>query len=259
MPWKNKQIIQEIIEAYAGYPDRTKISRSVVNFLRALDPEKFQNLYQDIAAFEPMTMERLTLAIGHFQALNGKTVYEEGPLPSYDEKSIGIDKFQQCKKICIAAGRCNQVLKEEIIGSSPSILEVKKQTWHACFGKELVSSLDFKQAIKDLNVHISGETGTGKELFARAVQASAFWHDDYKLAPTASVNVAAFTEGLIDSELFGHKKGAFTGAMQDRDGLLRASHNGTFFLDEVGDLPIGTQVKLLRVIETKKVRPSRFR
>jgi two-component system response regulator GlrR len=119
----------------------------------------------------------------------------------------------------------------------------------------LISSLDFKQAIKDLNVLISGETGTGKELFAKAVQASAFWHDDNNAAPTASVNVAAFTEGLIDSELFGHKKGAFTGAMQDRDGLLRASHNGTFFLDEVGDLPMGTQVKLLRVIETKKVRP----
>lgn len=254
------EIIHAFIDAYAGYPDRSNLSREMITFLRGFDARRSQTLFTyllDIAddSLDPQSIEKLTLAIGQFQAINDKKPYEEDTLPQNIAEAFGQEKLSLCQNIVTAAGRTYEILKERIKGSSPAILEAKKKIWHACFGKELVSSLTFKQAIKDLNVLILGETGTGKELFARAVQAAAYWHSGLKMAPTASVNVAAFTKSLIDSELFGHKRGAFTGAIQDRDGLIKASHGGTFFLDEVGDLPKETQVKLLRVIETKKVRP----
>ena len=257
-----KHIIAEIIAAYSGYYNPSKISKQTRNFLKGFDQSKINSLFKfvlnsDAFDIDIHALEHLTLAIGHLQAINNKKVLtsENDAILQKVKRALGKDIFDQCKKIAAAAGRAWHVLTGEIIGFSPAIMEVKKQTWHACFGKDLLSSLNFKQAIKDLNVLILGDTGTGKELFARVVQGAAFWQDGYDKAPTASVNVAAFTEHLINSELFGHKKGAFTGATDDRVGLIKTSHRGTFFLDEVGDLPAGTQVKLLRVIETKKIRP----
>lgn len=98
----------------------------------------------------------------------------------------------------------------------------------------------------DLSVLITGESGTGKEVFPQIIhQYSARKH-----APYIAVNCGAIPEGTIDSELFGHEKGAFTGALSDRKGYFEVANKGTIFLDEIGELPLSTQVRLLRVLET---------
>jgi len=98
----------------------------------------------------------------------------------------------------------------------------------------------------DLNVLITGETGTGKEVFANAIHGLSK-RNKY---PLIKVNCAAIPETLLESELFGHEKGAYTGAIEQRKGFFEVADNGTIFLDEIGEMPLGTQVKLLRVLES---------
>ncbi|WP_083091640.1 sigma-54-dependent transcriptional regulator [Acidithiobacillus ferrivorans] len=100
-------------------------------------------------------------------------------------------------------------------------------------------------------VHITGESGTGKELAARAIHASGVRHDK----PFVAVNCGAIPEGLVESELFGAEKGAYSGAVQRREGLFVAANGGTIFLDEIGELPMMVQVKLLRAIQERSIRP----
>ena len=111
----------------------------------------------------------------------------------------------------------------------------------------------------DSTVLITGESGTGKELVARAMhEASARANK-----PLVVVNCAAIPQELLEAELFGHVKGAFTGAMQNRQGRFEIAHGGTIFLDEIGELPLHLQAKLLRVLQTKQfevsVHPRRWK
>lgn len=119
-----------------------------------------------------------------------------------------------------------------LIGESPSMVQAMSRL--------------LQVAPTDLTVLVTGETGTGKEVFAHAV------HDlsARKKAPFVSVNCGAIPETLLESELFGAEKGAFTGSVEQRKGFFETAHRGTIFLDEIGEMPIATQVKLLRILES---------
>jgi two-component system response regulator PilR (NtrC family) len=127
-------------------------------------------------------------------------------------------------------------------------------------GPQLLGQSSAMQDLRDLitrvarsqaPVHVSGESGTGKELVARLIHETSARHD----GPFVPVNCGAIPSELMESELFGHKRGSFTGAVADKKGLVQSAEGGTLFLDEVADLPLHMQVKLLRVIQEKAVRP----
>ena len=123
---------------------------------------------------------------------------------------------------------------DQSIGKSPLILQAKK--------------LAEKVALTDAAVLLTGETGTGKEVFASAIHEGS----DRKKNSFVAINCSAFSKEILESELFGHKQGAFTGALKDKKGLIEEANGGTLFLDEIGEMPIELQAKLLRVLETRE-------
>ena len=123
--------------------------------------------------------------------------------------------------------------------------------WTGDAGMKHVFHVLRRAAVRDATVLIRGETGTGKELVARALHDASPRHE----RPFAAINCAAVPGSLLESELFGHVRGAFTGAVKDQLGVIRAADGGTLFLDEVAELPHELQAKLLRVLETRSVLP----
>src|SRR5450830_1085889 len=139
-----------------------------------------------------------------------------------------------CDEVADAAG--DDAWREELISRSPRMAEVLSEA-------RLV-------AMSDASILIRGDSGTGKELLARAIHRAS----RRAKAPFIAVNCGAIPEQLLESELFGHVKGAFTGAVEHRKGLFQAANGGTLFLDEIGDMPLPLQVKLLRVLQERTVR-----
>jgi DNA-binding NtrC family response regulator len=126
---------------------------------------------------------------------------------------------------------------DHFIGKSESVASLKK--------------LARRVAASDSTVLITGESGTGKDLIAKSIH----HHSPNSKGPFVTINCGALPETLLESELFGHKKGSFTGAIKDKDGLFKVASGGTFFLDEVGTTTPAIQIKLLRVLEEKKITP----
>jgi len=138
-------------------------------------------------------------------------------------------------------------------------INLKRKIAHQCRYTLIGDSTPMQQVFNlmekvldsDATVLIRGETGTGKELIAAAIHQNSHRHQ----GPFIAQNCAALPENLLESELFGYKRGAFSGAQKDKKGLIEAADGGTLFLDEIGDMPINLQAKLLRVLQDQKVRP----
>ena len=151
------------------------------------------------------------------------------PIVSRAMDAIAAEQKQQSKKNDV---RVNTVTFGNIVGKSPALAHVISQA--------------SKVAATDVAVLINGETGTGKELFAQAIHNASHRSAGAFLA----LNCSAFSRELLESELFGYKEGAFTGAVKDKRGLLEEANHGTVFLDEIGEMALELQSKLLRVLET---------
>ena len=152
------------------------------------------------------------------------------------DKQELLDQVQKALKISGFA-QSDEDWRAEIITRSP-LMEEKLAQAHMVAGT-------------DARVLISGESGTGKELIARAIHKASPRHERAFVA----INCSAMAEELLESELFGHEKGAFTGAIRTHKGLFQAADGGTLLLDEIGDMPMRLQVKLLRVLQENQVRP----
>ncbi|WP_417915555.1 sigma-54-dependent transcriptional regulator [Candidatus Electronema sp. JM] len=161
----------------------------------------------------------------------------------YLSKPFNVDELRKVVRAALAKRKTDAAAADPagrlpgIIGSSPEMLKI--------------ADLIRRVAPTPASVLITGESGTGKELIAKAV------HDLSKVAanPFVAINCSAIPESLLESELFGHVKGAFTGAVADKPGLFEQAHTGTVFLDEIGELTLPIQTKLLRVLQERQIMP----
>ncbi|HDP68836.1 MAG TPA: sigma-54-dependent Fis family transcriptional regulator [Candidatus Marinimicrobia bacterium] len=203
-------------------------------------------LLDKVSKISPKTMTMMITASATVETAiealrKGAVDYLIKPL-DYNDVVMRVKKMRRLQQVLLE----NQYLKQEIhskfnqnliIGESAAI-------------KQVYTMIN-KVAHSSSNILITGKSGTGKELVARAIHQNSPRVD----APFVPINCGAIPENLFESELFGFKKGAFTGAVMDKDGVFRAANGGTLFLDEVGEIPVHIQVKLLRAIEEKEIKP----
>src|SRR5687767_192189 len=154
----------------------------------------------------------------------------------YVSKPVGLEQLRALVRSALSLPAAAPAKGQQLLGGSAPLAQVR----------ELVGKLARTQA----PVYISGESGSGKELAARLIHENGARHEK----PFVPVNCGAIPENLMESEFFGYKKGAFTGAGEDRGGFFQAADGGTLFLDEVAELPLPMQVKLLRAIQEKRIR-----
>ncbi len=166
---------------------------------------------------------------------NAVTVLKAGAF-DYLSKPVSLEQLRNLVQAALRVSDEKNSSAQLLLGNAPAMHKVR----------DLIARVAKSQA----PVHITGESGSGKELATRLIVQHSVRAD----APLIAVNCGAIPENLMESEFFGYKKGAFTGADKDRDGFFQAAQGGTLFLDEVADLPLAMQVKLLRVIQEKRVR-----
>jgi transcriptional regulator with GAF, ATPase, and Fis domain len=205
--------------SYAGLLERLEILRSTLRWANSLDRPEIEKLLRQANAVRDEVMQ-LSHKERFVQALGSEAVEKPAQTPGERKQALLARSF----------------VFEGIFGDNPRLLDALE--------------IAEKAAPTDLPVLIDGESGTGKELMAKVVHANGARADK----PYISVNCGAIPESLIESELFGHKRGAFTGAATDRKGKFESAHRGTIFLDEIGELPLQGQVKLLRVLQSHEIQ-----
>ena len=197
------------------------------------------NLVRQLHAAQPRLPIILVTAFG-----TTETAIEATKFGAYDYllKPFDMPRLLDLVRRAVAS---NRLMSEPVFLGEPGAAR------DALVGQSAAMQAIYKEigrvASKPVNVLIRGETGTGKELIARAL----YQHSDRANAPFIAINCAAIPETLLESELFGHERGAFTGAEARRIGRFEQADHGTIFLDEIGDMTLGTQVKLMRVLQEK--------
>ena len=214
--------------SYGGLIEKIEVLRSTLRLTSRLERPEIQKLLKQCNALRDEVMllsrkERFTQAAA---------AQQPAVMDSTSKKSSAKVSAAQRRQALID----RSFVFEGVFGESPKLLETLE--------------IAEKAAPTDLPVLIDGESGTGKELLAKVIHANGSRADKSLI----SVNCGAIPENLLESELFGHKKGAFTGATNDRKGKFESAHKGTIFLDEVGELPLLGQVKLLRVLQSNEVQ-----
>jgi len=204
--------------SYAGLIEKIEILRSTLRWASRLERSDIEKLLRQAGALRDEVMQ-----LSHKERFVNAAAAE----PTRSDLSRG-----QRRKALIE----RSFIFEGAFGDNPKLLEALETAE--------------KAAPTGLPVLIDGESGTGKELMARVIHANG----DRANRPFVSVNCGAIPDNLLESELFGHCKGAFTGAVSDRKGKFESAHTGTIFLDEIGELPLAGQVKLLRVLEAHEVQ-----
>src|SRR5437868_1203519 len=226
----------------------TRRAQSVAEAINALDTEAFDLCLTDmrlpdgegLRVVEHITEKSLDVPVAVITAFgsaeNAVAALKAGAF-DYLAKPVALEQLRALVKQALKVPEKPQPANSyQLLGDSPAMLHVRG----------LIERLAKSQA----PVFINGESGSGKELAARMIHLKGPRAEQ----PFIAVNCGAIPENLMESEFFGYKKGAFTGAEGDRDGFFQAANNGTLFLDEVADLPLAMQVKLLRAIQEKKVR-----
>jgi len=226
----------------------TSRAESVNDALRLLDREPFDLCLTDmrlpdgegLRVVEYITQKALDVPVAVITAFgsaeNAVAALKAGAF-DYLSKPVALEQLRALVKQALKVPEKPQpAASYQLLGESPAMMQVRG----------LIDRLSKSQA----PVFINGESGSGKELAARMIHLKGPRGEQ----PFIAVNCGAIPENLMESEFFGYKKGAFTGAEGDRDGFFQAANGGTLFLDEVADLPLAMQVKLLRAIQEKKVR-----
>ena len=207
---------------------------------------KGTELLEKIREFSPRTTTIVVTAYGSLETAisalrNGASDYILKPI-EFDDLLIKVKRLFEMKDLLIE----NRILRSELQRSTEDRIIIGKS-----FAIRKVFDLIDSVADTDSTVLITGKSGTGKELVAKALH----YTSKRKSKPFVVVNCGAISDTLIESELFGHKKGAFTGAVSDKEGFIKAADEGTLFLDEIGEMPLDLQVKLLRTIQEKEYTP----
>ena len=187
----------------------------------------------------------ILLLTAHAQIADGVEAMRSG---AFDYISKGADNDKLLPLIARAMEKAR--LQRKVVKLQEQVAHA--YSWEQIIGQSFVLqqtlALARKVTAADTTVLLLGETGTGKELFARAIHAGSTRASQ----PFMALNCSALSKDLLESELFGHKAGAFTGAMKDKRGLIEEAGGGTLFLDEIGEMPVALQAKLLRVLETRQ-------
>ena len=251
-----KQVNEEAIKRY-GYSKEEFKDMNILNISRNMSKETFKNLWLDLQEHKNLVIEG-----EHFTKEGKKIIVEISTHYIYFESmeytcSIVRDITEQKQKEAALRGALMEIkeLKEKLEAENNYLqeeIEVQNN-----FGEIITKSTEFKKVLKKIEqvasttstVLITGESGTGKELIARALHQTSLRNN----RPIIKINCAALPANLIESELFGHEKGAFTGAIARKVGKFELADGGTLFLDEIGELPIELQPKLLRAIQEREI------